>query len=65
MKGQDLAPRNKYVSTQTNVNIPPTEMFSRTAANIVGVPDKEIKVKEPKITQKGPEIDQFTKTKDK
>ena len=46
VKGQDLAAKNKYVSTQTSTNIPPSEMFAKTAANIVGIPNKEIKVKE-------------------
>ena len=36
-------------------------MLQRTAADIVGVPNKEVKVKDPKLGQStGPEIDQFT-----
>ncbi len=64
VRGQDLQPSEKYVSTQTKVNIPPSEMLRRTAADIVGIPNKEIKVHEPKLGQStGPEIDQFTITK--
>ena len=44
-KGLDLKPKSKFVSTQTTTNIVPSERLSRTAANIVGVPNKEIKVK--------------------
>ena len=49
VKGQDLPPRHKYVSTQNDVNIPPSEMLQRTAADIVGVPNKKIVVKEVPI----------------
>lgn len=36
-------------------------MLRRTAAEVVGIPNKEIKIKEPKLEQStGPEIDQFT-----
>jgi len=44
IRGQDYAPPHKYVSTQTKVNIPPSEMLRRTAADIVGIPNKEIKI---------------------
>ena len=71
IKGQDVAPRNKYVTTQTDTNIPPSEMLHRTAAEIVGVPNKKIIVKEvlsyiiqPKLEKGDKEIDQFTLVKD-
>lgn len=36
-------------------------MLRRTAAEVVGIPNKEIKINEPRLTQAtGPEIDQFT-----
>ena len=38
--GQDFKARDKYVSTQTRTTIPPSEMLQRTAADIVGVPNK-------------------------
>lgn len=39
-------------------------MLRRTAAEVVGIPNKEIKVQEPKLGQStGPEIDQFRATK--
>lgn len=64
VRGQDLPPSEKYVSTQTKINIPPSEMLRRTAADIVGIPNKEIKINEPKLGQStGPETDQFTLTK--
>jgi hypothetical protein len=66
IRGQDLPPHEKYISTQTKVNIPPSEMLRRTAADIVGVPNKEIKVDEPRLGRPtGPEIDQFRLTKTK
>lgn len=46
VRGQDLPPRHKYISTQTDTNIPPSEMLQRTAADIVGIPNTKIKVKE-------------------
>ena len=61
MKGQDVPAREKYVSTQTKTNIPPSEMLKRTAAEVVGIPNKEIKINEPKLgNATGPETDQFT-----
>ena len=66
VKGQDLPPREKYVSTQTKTNVPPSEMLRRTAAEVVGIPNKEIKINEPRVGEAtGPEIDQFTITKTK
>lgn len=44
VKGQDIEPKHKYVSTQQQVNIPPSEMLQRTAADIVGVPNKTVTV---------------------
>lgn len=44
VRGQDIPPSEKYVSTHTKVNIPPSEMLRRTAAEVVGIPNKEIKV---------------------
>ena len=44
--GQDIPTRHKYLSTQTNSNIPPSEMLHRTAAEIVGLPNKRITVQE-------------------
>lgn len=39
-------------------------MLRRTAADIVGVPNKEIKLYEPNLQKStGPETDQFTYTK--
>lgn len=64
VSGQDLPPREKYVTTQSKVNIAPSEMLQRTAADIVGIPNKTVKVQEPKLGQPtGPEVDQFTLTK--
>lgn len=64
VSGQDFPPSEKYVSTQSKINIPPSEMLQRTAADIVGIPNKEVKVNEPTLGQRtGPEIDQFTLTK--
>lgn len=40
IRGQDLPPSEKFVSTHTKVNIPPSEMLQRTAADIVGIPNK-------------------------
>ena len=40
VRGQDIPPSEKYVSTQTKVNIPPSEMLRRTAAEVVGIPNK-------------------------
>jgi hypothetical protein len=44
VKGQDIEPKHKYVSTQQQVNIPPSEMLQRTAADIGGVPNKTVTV---------------------
>lgn len=44
VKGQDLDPQHKYVSTQQSTNISPSEMLQRTAADIVGVPNKKVSV---------------------
>ena len=44
VKGQDVDPKYKYVSTQQDVNIPPSQMLQRTAADIVGVPNKQVLV---------------------
>lgn len=49
VKGQDVPPREKYVSTATKTNIPPSEMLRRTAAEVVGIPNKEIKIHEPRL----------------
>jgi hypothetical protein len=66
IRGQDLPPHEKYISMQTKVNIPPSDMLRRTAADIVGVPNKEIRVDEPRLGQPtGPEVDQFRLTKTK
>ena len=46
VKGQDLDAKDKYVSSHTANYIPPSERLQRTAANIVGVPDTKIIVKE-------------------
>lgn len=51
--------------------IPPSEMLRRTAADIVGVPNKKIDVRQvdilliqPNLSQtKGPETNQFKETK--
>lgn len=46
MKGQDYEAKNKYLSSHTNTFIPPSEQLQRTAADIVGVPNTKITVKE-------------------
>jgi hypothetical protein len=45
VKGQDLDAQHKYVSMHQMNNIPPSEMLQRTAADIVGVPNKTVTVK--------------------
>lgn len=66
VKGQDVPPREKYVSTQTKTNVPPSEMLRRTAAEVVGIPNKEIKIREPRVGEPtGPETDQFTISRSK
>ena len=45
VRGQDFESRDKYVTTNTNSYMPPSERFQRTAADIVGVPPCQIKVK--------------------
>lgn len=45
VKGQDLDAQHKYVSTSQSCNISPSEMLQRTAADIVGVPNKKVSVK--------------------
>lgn len=63
-KGQDFVARDKFVSSQTRTNIPPSEMLQKTAADIVGVPNKEIKIKEPRLGEPtGSQIDQFRATR--
>ena len=56
--------REKYVSSQTKNFVPPSEMLRRTAAEVVGIPNKEIKINEPRLGDPtGPEVDQFTVSK--
>jgi hypothetical protein len=38
--GQQIPNSEKYVSTHSKVNIPPSEMLRRTAAEVVGIPNK-------------------------
>lgn len=45
VKGQDFEARDKYVSSQNEHFLPPSERFQRTAADIVGVPATKITVK--------------------
>lgn len=40
VRGQDLPPSEKYVSVQQRTKIPPSQMLQRTAAEVVGVPNK-------------------------
>jgi hypothetical protein len=73
LKGQDHPVEYKYVSTIAETHISPNLMLQRTAADIVGIPQKRINVSEVlhSFTQpgdiknriSGPEIDQFTQTK--
>lgn len=42
IKGQDHPTEEKYISSQTNAYISPSEMLQRTAADIVGVENKRI-----------------------
>lgn len=46
VKGQDFEAKDKYVSSHTANHIPPSERLQRTAADIVGVPNTKITVKE-------------------
>jgi hypothetical protein len=46
IKGQDFEAKNKYTSSHTTNFIPPSERLQRTAADIVGVPNTKIVVKE-------------------
>ena len=48
VKGQDFEAKDKYVSSHTTNHIPPSERLQRTAADIVGVPNTKITVKEVK-----------------
>lgn len=45
VKGQDLDAEHKFVSIQQSNNITPSQMLQRTAADIVGVPNKRVTVK--------------------
>jgi hypothetical protein len=49
VKGQDFEAKDKYVSSHTTNHIPPSERLQRTAADIVGVPNTKVTVKEVKI----------------
>jgi hypothetical protein len=60
LKGQDFEAKDKYASSHTVSHIPPSERLQRTAANIVGVADTRIIVKEPSVSNEGREVDQFT-----
>ena len=65
LKGQDHLPEDKYVSCQIDTHISPSEMLQRTAADIVGVENRKIEIKEPSgFNTTGPEIDQFTQTRE-
>lgn len=46
VKGQDFGARDKYVSSNSINMMPPSERLQRTAADIVGVPNTKIVVKE-------------------
>jgi hypothetical protein len=46
VKGQDVDAKHKYVTSHTASHIPPSERLQRTAADIVGVPNTKIVVKE-------------------
>lgn len=46
VKGQDFEAKNKYTSSHTANFIPTSERLQRTAADIVGVPNTKIIVKE-------------------
>ena len=46
IKGQDFDAKNKYISSHTAYHIPPSERLQKTAADIVGVPNTKIIVKE-------------------
>jgi hypothetical protein len=48
VKGQDFEAKDKYVSSHTTNHIPPSERLQRTAADIVGVPNTKVTVKEVK-----------------
>ena len=65
LKGQDLPPEEKYISYHTDTLIPPSDVLQRTAADIVGVDNKRIEVREPSdLGRTGPEVDQFTETRE-
>lgn len=46
VKGQDFEAKHKYVTSHTTSHIPPSERLQRTAADIVGVANTKIVVKE-------------------
>jgi hypothetical protein len=54
VKGQDFEAKHKYITSHTTSHIPPSERLQRTAADIVGVPNTRIVVKEVSIPSFSP-----------